>query len=360
VNLIEERSAHPGRSQALVVVRRRDSGASSTRSADGGTGIASSTTLTIVSLSGTACRSRRGLARSGDGCGSDTSRRGRDAADAGGRYTRNARGGRACAAALAGERTSDRSRDWRLLDEDARPVPVLSGSVRATVRETQLANVPIRRVGRRAAADAGHDLHERGRAIGRPETARSAAEVDVVREVVPVVGNELSTPLRLTVGVPAEEVVGRTLLAVDQTVLDFREVAFEESDLVLKSGVRRVRRACHEREVVVKVTSADVCRRLRENFGTLHRLAIPERCSINRNFNSQRVAGISRVLEVGGDGKVFRRRARTVDVPLPWLNFVRKGPFVKVSNGERGVEDPTPHNAASVGGSGESREQANV
>ncbi len=96
--------------------------------------------------------------------------------------------------------------------------------------------MPVCRVGRRAAADARHDLHERGRAVGRPEAARSATEVDVVREVVPVVGDELCAPLRLTVGVPAEKVVRRARFAVDQAVFDLREMAFKESDLVLDPG----------------------------------------------------------------------------------------------------------------------------
>jgi len=87
--------------------------------------------------------------------------------------------------------------------------------------------------------------------VGCPETDQAAGEVDVVGEVVPVVGDELGCPLRLTVDVPAQGVIGGTSFAVDQSVFDLSKVALEESNLMLKSWIGRILGGGHKREVVV-------------------------------------------------------------------------------------------------------------
>ena len=80
--------------------------------------------------------------------------------------------------------------------------------------------MPVRRVGGRAASHSRVDLCERVGTVGGPEADCARGEVNVVCEVVPVSGDELCRPLRLTVYIPAEGVVGRAGFTVDETVFD--------------------------------------------------------------------------------------------------------------------------------------------
>ena len=115
----------------------------------------------------------------------------------------------------------------------------------------------------------------------------------------------------------------------------------KESDLVLEARVRRVRRGCHQREVVVKVASSEVLRRLRNNLRTFHGLSVPERSAIlaitvrnpyfpiihfrntyNGDFDTLSVARIRRVLVISRNIEVLRRRTRSMNVPLPGLDLV--------------------------------------
>ena len=121
----------------------------------------------------------------------------------------------------------DRSR----FDEDTRPVPVLSSGIGTAVRQTELADVPVRRVGGRAAGHARVDLGERVGTVGGPEADCARGEVNVVCEVVPVSGNELRCPLRLAVYIPTEGVVGRASFAIDETVFNFSAVRLQGKEL---------------------------------------------------------------------------------------------------------------------------------
>ena len=115
----------------------------------------------------------------------------------------------------------------------------------------------------------------------------------------------------------------------------------KEGDLMLEARIRRVRRRSHQREVVVKVTSSEVLRRLGNNLRTLHGLSVPERSAIllimvrdpyfptihfrnayNSDFNTLSVARICRILVIWRNIKVFRRRTRSMNVPLPGLDLV--------------------------------------
>jgi len=111
--------------------------------------------------------------------------------------------------------------------------------------------MPIFRIRGRASSDARQDVRERCGAVRRPKADLATAEVDVVGKVVPVVRLELGAPLCITVDVPAQGIVGRTGLSVDQTVFDLSEVTLKESDLMLVSGIGRIRRGRHEREVII-------------------------------------------------------------------------------------------------------------
>ena len=95
--------------------------------------------------------------------------------------------------------------------------------------------MPVLRVRGRRSLDVLHDLREGGRARRRPQSHRAGAEVDVVREVVPLSGLEGCAPLGLTTDVPLK--VGRVR---GNTVLQLGEVGLEEEDLVLQSRLQQV------------------------------------------------------------------------------------------------------------------------
>ena len=89
-----------------------------------------------------------------------------------------------------------------------------------------------------------------------------------------------------------------------------------------------------------------ISRRLRDNLRTLHRLAVPEGCSIlftgeqetriwkvsmekhyNCYFNTLSITCVGRILEVRWQWKVFWGSTATVYVPLPWLDLVWPWPY---------------------------------
>lgn len=142
---------------------------------------------------------------------------------------------------LASQRPRNARRNRSLLNPNTRPVPVLRRRVRTTVGQTQLADVPVFRIGRRRRADGRHDLLQRIRAVGRPEADGPRVEVDVVRKVVPVVWHQLRRPLRDGLHVPAQRVI-RGGLSAQRAVFYFGEVALSSmsmySTIQFRRGVR--------------------------------------------------------------------------------------------------------------------------
>lgn len=110
--------------------------------------------------------------------------------------------------------------------------------------------MPVLGIGRRRRADGLHDLLQRIRPVGRPEPDGLRVEVDVVREVVPVVRHELGRPLRGGLHAPAQRVI-RGGLSAECAVFDFGEVAlYKLSDQpVLYIYVHTCRREVRERGV---------------------------------------------------------------------------------------------------------------
>ena len=86
-------------------------------------------------------------------------------------------------------------------------------------------------------------------------------------------------------------------LAVDPPILQLREVALEEADLVLVRGTRDVRRRPLDREVVVHSTSVDGSLRLRDQLGSPH-VTVPLGCAVDRDLRALFATGICGVLVV--------------------------------------------------------------
>ena len=66
-----------------------------------------------------------------------------------------------------------------------------------------------------------------------PEPNRVRVEVNVIRNVMPHIRRPRRIPLALPTNVPPEVCVASPLAPGNQAVLHLREVALEESDLVL-------------------------------------------------------------------------------------------------------------------------------
>lgn len=98
-------------------------------------------------------------------------------------------------------RTRDACCNRRSLDIDAGPVPVFRGGVeKAVIRESQLPDVPVGRVGIcrsiicRDIRGVYH-LSEGFRSIRYPEPYSALIEIDIVGEIVPVAVAQLGCPL---------------------------------------------------------------------------------------------------------------------------------------------------------------------
>lgn len=90
-----------------------------------------------------------------------------------------------------------------------------------------------------------------------PEGDLVAGEVNLVRNVVPLVRLELDLPLALAAHHPLQVGVRGAGLSVDPAVLQFGEVALEEANLVLVCSAGNVRGASLDREVVVNSALVD-------------------------------------------------------------------------------------------------------
>lgn len=109
--------------------------------------------------------------------------------------------------------SSDARRDRPRLNIDTRPVPVFRSRVGSTIRETELADMPVLWITRCSYTNGSHYLCEGSRTIWRPKRYWTSTEVNIVRKVIPVSGNKLGRPLGLTVDTPAKRVIRCALLS---------------------------------------------------------------------------------------------------------------------------------------------------
>ena len=91
-----------------------------------------------------------------------------------------------------------------------------------------------------------------------------------VSDVVPHISVERDFPLALSADHPLQVGVGGARLAVDPSVLQLREVALEEADLVLIGRGGNVGSRALDREVVVDVSFVDGGCSLGDQFGPPH------------------------------------------------------------------------------------------
>jgi hypothetical protein len=121
----------------------------------------------------------------------------------------------------------------------------------------------------------GDNLAQWIRAGRMPEADSVRRKVYLVSNVMPDVGSEGRTPLRYATNIPPKVCVAGTAFATDQAVLHFREVAFEETDLMLIKRARGVRvRALHT-EVIEDMARIDSSSGLRDQLSSSHGLSVP-------------------------------------------------------------------------------------
>lgn len=127
-------------------------------------------------------------------------------------------------------RADNRSGKISTLNVHAREMPVLLGSI---IRKTQNTQMPISTIGLRRSRDRASNLLQPIGTSRMVKLDRARVEINSIRNIMPSIGGQLGVPLRLSVHEPLQAFVRGALRAGDEAVFHFREVAFEEVDLVL-------------------------------------------------------------------------------------------------------------------------------
>lgn len=174
------------------------------------------------------------------------------------------------------------------------------------------------------------------------EGNRPGVEVDLVRHVVPLVGYELHVPLADAADVPLQ--VG--VASAGSTVLEFREVGFEEGDLVLVGRGGLVSARGLEGEVVVQFPLVDGGGGLGDQLGAQHALAVPLCGLVDGDLDALLGGCVGGVLEGRVQVHVFGDGARAVDVVLVAAYGVGEGPLLEVRVGGVVVEAAIPDGGA--------------
>jgi hypothetical protein len=168
-------------------------------------------------------------------------------------------------------RTRNRRSKRATLNVRAREEPILSSSPVITLAwQAQHTKMPVRTVTGSARRERSRRLDKRVVTSGVPKRDLVRREVDLVRNIVPLIRLELDLPLALAADHPLQVGVGSPGLAVDPAVLELREVALKEADLVLIGCAGDVGRAPLDREVVEDGALVDGCLGLRNELSAPH------------------------------------------------------------------------------------------
>ena len=109
--------------------------------------------------------------------------------------------------------------------------------------------------------------------------------------------------------------VARARLSIHPSILQLREVALKEADLVFVRRTRYVGSRSLDREMVIHGALVDGGLGLGDQLRAPH-VTVPFRRAIDRDLRALFAAGIADVLEVGREVDVFGDGARSVDVVL--------------------------------------------
>jgi hypothetical protein len=138
---------------------------------------------------------------------------------------------------------------------------------------------------------------------------------------VPDISLKLNLPLALTADHPLQVGIASPLFTIDPSVLQLREMAFEEADLVLIRGTGDIGGGSLDREVVVYSALVYGFFRLGNELCSPH-IRVPLRSVVNGDLGTLLRAGIGGILEAGREVDVFGDCSGAVDVVLVVSNLV--------------------------------------
>lgn len=210
--------------------------------------------------------------------------------------------------------------------------------------------MPVGAVGAGRGADSADDLGELVAAGRVPKGHGASIKVDLVDAVVPHASLHGDVPLLGRVGHPFQGGVAGAAAAAGQAVLQLGEVRLEKGNLVLAGDGGGVGVLTHDGEVVVQRAGGDGAgvRRLGDEFGTTHGLALPVGGGGQRDLCA---LGAGAIIGVGVGrvkGNVVGGVAGTVNVPLVLADLVGPRPVLEGGNGHV-IEAARPHGGACGG-----------
>lgn len=150
---------------------------------------------------------------------------------------------------------------------------------------------------------------------------KSGRTYNLIGDVVPHVSDELDLPLALSAYHPLQVGVARSALAVDPAILELREVALEEGDLVLVGRAGHIGGAALDAEVVVYFSACDGGLGLGDELCAPH-VAVPLCGVVDGDLDTLLAAGICGVLVRGREVDVFCYVAGAVDIVLVGADLV--------------------------------------
>lgn len=168
---------------------------------------------------------------------------------------------------------------------------------------------------------------------------------DLIDDIMPLIRLQINLPLTLPTHEPLQVRVGSTLLAADPTVLQLREVALEEADLVFVRGAGYILSAPLDAEVVVYRSAVDCGLGLRNQLCAPH-IAVPFGGAVDGDLGALLGVGVAGVLVRGREVDVGCYGTGAVDVVLVWSHLIGPGPFVQVGGGGEVIEAAVPQDSA--------------
>lgn len=181
--------------------------------------------------------------------------------------------------------------------------------------------MPICTIGRGACGERASSLDQWAASSGMPKGYRTSVKVDLVGNIVPLVGCKLDLPLRYTAHIPLKFVASLA------TILELREVTLEESDLVFVGRGRSIGRRGLDREVVVNGAFIDRSTCLRNKLCSQHGLPIPLCGLIDSDLGTLLGARIRWILEGSVEIDISVDTTGAMNVVLVRADWIAERPF---------------------------------
>ena len=150
------------------------------------------------------------------------------------------------------------------------------------------------------------------------------------------------TPLTRPPHIPPKRRILRPRLPTNPPGLQLRKMALEEAYLMLAIHARRIRRTPFDAEMVPHQATVNSRSGLRDQLRAPHRLSVPVRRVVEREFRALRGAKVGGVLVAGREVDVGGYVGGAMDVVLVGSDFVAPGPIVEIGRRGEVVEAAVP------------------